>query len=183
MLEAIREGTVTLAFRRWDQARVRAGSTFRTALGVVGVTGVDVIELGGITDNEARQAGYDSRDHLVRELSRRTKGQVYRVGLRFEGADPRSALRTRADFDPEEREQLLAKIARLGAKSADGPWAQRTLQLIASYPATRAAELAAMMGVETPRFKTRVRQLKELGLTESLEIGYRLSPRGKALLE
>lgn len=27
-----------------------------------------------------------------------------------------------------------------------------------------------------------VRQLKELGLTESLEVGYRLSPRGRALL-
>jgi hypothetical protein len=29
----------------------------------------------------------------------------------------------------------------------------------------------------------RVRQLKELGLTESLEVGYRLSPRGRAVLE
>jgi hypothetical protein len=32
-------------------------------------------------------------------------------------------------------------------------------------------------------FKRRVRALKELGLTESLEIGYRLSPRGQELLE
>jgi ribosomal protein S19E (S16A) len=28
-----------------------------------------------------------------------------------------------------------------------------------------------------------VRKLKELGLTESLKIGYRLSPRGRALLD
>jgi ribosomal protein S19E (S16A) len=28
-----------------------------------------------------------------------------------------------------------------------------------------------------------VRKLKELGLTESLEVGYRLSPRGRALLD
>jgi ATP-dependent DNA ligase len=34
-----------------------------------------------------------------------------------------------------------------------------------------------------PRFKRRVRQLKELGLTESLEVGYRLSPRGDAALQ
>lgn len=34
-----------------------------------------------------------------------------------------------------------------------------------------------------PLFKRRVRQLKELGLTESLEVGYRLSPRGRAVLE
>ena len=43
-------------------------------------------------------------------------------------------------------------------------------------------ELAAMMGVDRPRFKQRVRRLKALGLTESLEVGYRLSPRGEAVL-
>jgi hypothetical protein len=32
-------------------------------------------------------------------------------------------------------------------------------------------------------FKRDVRRLKELGLTESLEVGYRLSPRGRAFLE
>ena len=31
-------------------------------------------------------------------------------------------------------------------------------------------------------FKRDVRKLKELGLTESLEIGYRISPRGETLL-
>ena len=31
-------------------------------------------------------------------------------------------------------------------------------------------------------FKLNVRKLKALGLTESLEVGYRLSPRGKSLL-
>jgi hypothetical protein len=31
-------------------------------------------------------------------------------------------------------------------------------------------------------FKADVRKLKELGLTESLEVGYRLSPRGRAVL-
>ena len=32
-------------------------------------------------------------------------------------------------------------------------------------------------------FKVNVRKLKGLGLAESLEVGYRLSPRGRALLE
>jgi hypothetical protein len=36
------------------------------------------------------------------------------------------------------------------------------------------------MGRETLPFKRDVRKLKELGLTESLEVGYRLSPRGRA---
>ena len=38
------------------------------------------------------------------------------------------------------------------------------------------------MGLERVVFKRRVRRLKELGLTESLEVGYRLSPRGEVLL-
>lgn len=33
------------------------------------------------------------------------------------------------------------------------------------------------------KFKQDVRKLKELGLTESLEIGYRLSPRGKSVID
>lgn len=37
--------------------------------------------------------------------------------------------------------------------------------------------------MDRTRFKTNVRKLKGLGLTESLKIGYRLSPRGEAVLK
>ena len=57
------------------------------------------------------------------------------------------------------------------------------LRLIAAHEGTRAADLAAIVGRETVRFKGDVRRLKSLGLTESLEVGYRLSPRGHALLK
>jgi predicted DNA-binding transcriptional regulator YafY len=56
------------------------------------------------------------------------------------------------------------------------------LQVIAERPAVRAAELAAGFGRETQPFKLDVRKLKNLGLTISLERGYRLSPRGQAYL-
>ena len=36
--------------------------------------------------------------------------------------------------------------------------------------------------LDTQPFKRDVRKLKALGLTESLEVGYRLSPRGRAWL-
>jgi hypothetical protein len=102
--------------------------------------------------------------------------------LRYAGPDPRIALRQRQHFLKAEEEELLSTIDRLGAKSAGGRWGLRTLRLIAAHPQTRAARLAEMAGIETLRFKTRVRQLKDLGLTESLDVGYRLSPRGQALL-
>lgn len=44
------------------------------------------------------------------------------------------------------------------------------------------ADLALELGLETLAFERDVRKLKELGLTESLEIGYRLSPRGRAFV-
>ena len=55
-------------------------------------------------------------------------------------------------------------------------------RLIAERPGVRAPDLAASLGRETLPFKRDVRKLKELGLTESLEVGYRLSPRGQAFL-
>ena len=60
-----------------------------------------------------------------------------------------------------------------------GPWTVATLALIAAHPARRAGDLADMVGRERAAFKLDVRKLKALGLTESLEVGYRLSPRGE----
>ncbi len=46
----------------------------------------------------------------------------------------------------------------------------------------RPPDLAAGESLDVPRFKRRVRRLKEMGLTISLDVGYRLSPRGRAFL-
>lgn len=40
----VADGSVTLAFRRWQRADVRVGSRFRTSAGVVEVTSVDVVD-------------------------------------------------------------------------------------------------------------------------------------------
>lgn len=63
-------------------------------------------------------------------------------------------------------------------------WLQgdRGAATLGARPAIRAADLARRLGQETAPFKLNVRKLKELGHTESLEIGYRLSPRGERLL-
>ncbi|MGH3360901.1 MAG: hypothetical protein ACRDOM_00450, partial [Nocardioides sp.] len=64
-----------------------------------------------------------------------------------------------------------------------GAWTRDTLALIDAHPEVRAPDLAARVGRETAEFKRDVRKLKELGLTESLDIGYRLSPRGEAVVD
>lgn len=45
-LEAIAAGSVTLAFRRWDRARVKPGARLRTAVGVVAIDDVRVVAGG-----------------------------------------------------------------------------------------------------------------------------------------
>jgi hypothetical protein len=107
---------------------------------------------------------------------------IFRIGLRRAGADPRIALREADDLSEQVRADLAAALARMDA-AAEAPWTHATLALIAARPATLAARLAADMGLETARFKARVRRLKALGLTESLEVGYRLSPRGRRFLQ
>ena len=58
---------------------------------------------------------------------------------------------------------------------ASGPWTASTLRLVADNPEVRAADLAESVGRDRDSFKTDVRKLKNLGLTESLLVGYRIS--------
>jgi LL-diaminopimelate aminotransferase len=181
--EGIAAGTVDLAFRRWPRARVRPGTKLRTSSGVVAIDAVDVVDEGAITEEDARRAGFASRDELVAELRRHGTDPIHRIELHYAGPDPRVALRERATLDAGERAELDARLGRMDEASASGAWTLPVLELIRDHPATLAAELAAIRGEETQPFKRRVRRLKELGLTESLEKGYCLSPRGRAYLE
>jgi len=182
-LEAIKAAEIDLAFRRWDRPRLRVGTKMRTAIGLVEVTVVQPVELEQITDDDARRAGASTRDELIERLDRRNAGHpAYRIGLRFAGADPRVALRENADLTDDDLTQITQRLERLD-RARDTPWTRATLQLIEGQPETLAAELAEQQGRELHAFKRDVRKLKELGLTESLERGYRLSPRGRVLLE
>jgi len=182
VLVAIRDGSVDLAFRRWERARVLPGSRLRTAVGVLEVGQVEVVERAAIGDDEARRAGFASRDDLLAMLDRRGGGQIHRIELRYAGADPRVELRSRADLTDGELAEVARRLERLDQASRHGPWTKSVLELIAERPEVRAEDLAASMGREKLPFKRDVRKLKELGLTESLNPGYRLSPRGEAVL-
>jgi hypothetical protein len=171
-LDGIADGTIALTFRRWPAPRVRAGSQQRTAIGVIAFDAVERVD--DLTDEEARRAGWASRDAVLRQFARRD-GDLYRIELHLEGPDPRAVLRERMPT-AEELAELRRRIERMG------PWAMDYLHAIAEQPGVRAPDLAAGFGMETRPFKMRVRRLKELGLTESLRIGYRLSPRGEAVL-
>ena len=179
-LAAIRAGTVDLAFRRWAAPRVVVGTRMRTAVGVLVVTSVE--RAGRITAEDARRAGAASVAALREALAARPDDPVWRIGLAWAGPDPREALRETVP-DATELAGILARLDRLDRASAYGAWTRETLDLIDLHPTVRAPDLAARVGRETADFKKDVRKLKELGLTESLDIGYRLSPRGRAVVD
>jgi hypothetical protein len=173
---AIKAGTIDTQFRRWSRPTVKTGGTLTNEWGVLAIDAVEPVELADITDDDLHRCGTATRAELESYLA--PEGQLYRVRLHYAGEDPRIALR---ESLPDESE--LAVLAKKLTKM-DGaePWTLTTLSLIEEFPDKRAASLAKKRGMDQLPFKVQVRKLKALGLTESLEIGYRLSPRGAATL-
>lgn len=167
------DGTVTVAFRRWKRPTVKDGGTLQSPGGLLAIDEVVRIELDEITDTDARAAGCADVSDAIGEL--RPDGDLYRIRFRRVGDDPRKVLRDQTDLSAAEATRLLALGRRL-------EWAGPVLRLIAEHPGTVSTDLAERLGMERLAFKQRVRRLKAEGLTESLKIGYRLSPRGEALL-
>ena len=181
-LDGIGKGTITLAFRKWRRPSVKSGGTLLTAVGQLHIASVSEIALKEISKADAKRAGYESLDALVEELSRYDEGKLYRIELGGLNTDPRIALRQKKVPSRQEYSAMRDRLRRFDAHSADGPWTRRTLELIRAHPGVRAGDLCDLIGQEKMRFKGNVRKLKGMGLTESLEIDYRLSPRGNALL-
>lgn len=182
-LDGIRDGAITLAFRRWRKPSVRAGGTLLTAIGQLEIVAVDEVALTRISDSDARRAGYATRDELLAELQVRDEGKVYRIELGTLRPDPRVALREAGELADDERGDLAKRMQRFDASAPDGPWTRKTLEIIRTHPGRRAGDLCLLVGQEQMPFKVNVRKLKALGLTESLEVGYRLSPRGASFLQ
>lgn len=183
ILEKIIVGEITLIFRCWKRASVRAGGTQMTQKGVLGIDAVDVIAENRITDAEAKAAGFISRDELLASMLPDAGLDIYRIRVRFIGEDPRKALRNNDKLSKAELDEIIAKLRKLDAGSQRGNWTQMYLQMIQDRPNTHAAILAESISLDIPHFKPWVRKLKALGLTESLRPGYRLSPRGDKVLD
>ena len=180
------DGSVTVAYRRWLRPTVKAGGTLHAAGVLLAIDAVTPVDESDITEEDARLAGFatlaELRDALRDEREDRDRRRLYRVDFHDAGPDPRHALREDAALDDAARAELDRRLARLDNASSRGPWTSTVLHVIAQSPGTRAPDLAASLGRDTLTFKTDVRKLKALGLTESLTIGYRLSPRGRAYL-
>lgn len=179
----IQDGSITVMFRRWKRRQVTAGGTYRTAAGRIVVDEVTKVSPSRIRRADALAAGYSSVAEAVADLRGTAGDPVFLLRLRpASDEDPRATLANDADLSTEDVETITARLARLDGASSHGPWTGETLAIIQKHPAVRAGDLAAELGREMLPFKLDVRKLKNLGLTLSLEVGYRLSPRGEAYL-
>jgi hypothetical protein len=179
----IHDGTITLAFRRWRRCQVVAGHQYRTGLGMALAEAVDVVEPAQITPAQARDAGFGSVQDLVGDLRGDPALPLYRVRFRpLNAPDPRNELAATATLTDSDAAAISARLERMDRASKRGPWTMQVLTQIASQPGVSSAILAPQLDWERPDFKLHVRRLKELGLTISLDVGYRISPRGAAYL-
>ncbi len=191
----IADGSITRTFRAWKTPRVSVGKRYRIgSIGSIEVESVDAVSIGSLRDADAKRAGFSSKAELVEFLcagSRTRVGaragldsrsKVFRVVFHHVGqvADPRVALRARTSAAAVD--EARARLERMDARSPRGPWTRQVLKLIGDKPHTAASKLAPRLGRETLPFKTDVRKLKALGLTISHEVGYELSPLGRAVM-
>src|SRR5215212_6360957 len=152
-LDGIRAGEITLAFRRWDRPRTRAGGRQRTMIGELAIDSVEPVDRGTIGGADAARAGHASLEELFGELDARGEAQIWRIELHWAGEDPRRSLREQADLDDAELERLRGRLERFDQASRHGAWTRQTLQLIADHPELRAEDLAALVGREKLPFK------------------------------
>ena len=177
------DGSITVTFRMWTRPQAKSGGRYRVAGMLLEATQVREVPVKSITNADARAAGEaDLRALLGRLGDPSPDDTAWRVDLRHIGVDDRIVRRSNDALSDDDIDALRARLDRLDRAGAT-PWTQLTLQLIAMHPGVVSTTLALQIGQERPAFKLNVRKLKEMGLTESLDVGYRLSPRGQALLQ
>lgn len=174
ILDAIAGGRVSLVFRRWPRAVLAAGDLMPSPLGPLRVEGAEVVNAGGLTPEDAREAGFADVAALIASLGAET-APIYRIRLRLadetdgEGLGPHALKALRRRLDRHDR-------------ADDAPWTRALLRAIAAAPGTPVAEIAAANTTPLPAFRRNVARLTELGLVEASGKGYALSRRGEDFL-
>ena len=181
ILKKIKSGEINTVFRTWKKPRVLQGTNFHTAIGQMQIDSIEELSKDSLKDKDLIGSDLKNLNSLLKSVGSR-EGKLYKIRLSYVGEDPRKAL-AQKQLDEEEFENVLTKLSKMDRLSHSGNWTRSTLEIIKANPAKRAPDLAKELGLEKDPFKRNVRKLKGLGLTQSLKVGYRLSPRGHSYLE
>lgn len=181
--EAVTAGALTVTFRLWKRPHAKVGGRYGVGPVVVEVDAIDLVPFGAITRADVRRSGATDREALRRRAAHAgpidDDTVLYRVAFHVVGArEPKP----RVVADTTAVAAACVRLDRMDARAVGGPWTRDLLALIGERPGTVSAELATRLGRERAALKADVRRLKALGLTESLEVGYRLTRLGKAVV-
>ncbi len=187
--EGLVNGSITLTFRLWPKARVKPGTRYRChPIGVLEVDAVERIRVREISKPDSLRAGFPDRTSLLDYLQKFSSEpltddmEIFRVALHYGGEGDFVPLAKESELSGESFAALSEKLQKMDSSSGK-LWTHETLCLIESHPRIAASRLAKMVQRETQPFKANVVKLKKLGLTQSFEIGYELTPRGRVFLE
>lgn len=181
--ERIRSGDVRCTVRIWQRPRVKVGGRYALGDGAVVVDRIHETRLDDVTPALARQCGFASLVDLLKTAKHGAGERVFVIDFHYDG-------KAKARLEPATQMVSAAELARVAERldamdrrAKGGPWTEATLRAIGARPGVPAAKLARSLGRPRDELKRDVRKLKNIGLTFSLEIGYRLTPKGEALLE
>ena len=180
--EAIAAGQITVTFRLWKRLHAKVGGQYTVGPVVIEVDSIEMIPFHAVTKRDIKLAGASSRDALRERAAHAgpidDDTLVYRIEFHVVGA---KSTRTATPFDDDHVALVNTKLDAMDARSKADAWTRVTLRLIAEHEAMVSTDLAAQMHRPRMEFKADVRKLRALGLTESLEVGYRLTPLGRRI--
>jgi hypothetical protein len=182
-LNGIKKGAITLAFRKWQKPAVKAGTLIHTAIGLVAIKSITPILESDITEVDAINAGFGSKENLLQSFPQNSNGIIYRMEVCYHSEDPRINLREQTSLSEQEFSDLLKKLQSLDKHSKKGDWTRQVLLAIKDNPNLHAIGIASLTGFEKEWLKLNIRKLKNLGLSISHTVGYELSPKGKVMIQ
>jgi hypothetical protein len=180
--ERIRSGEIRCTVRIWQRPHVRVGGRYALGAGAIVVERIHEARLDDITAALARRCGFPSLVDLLKTAKHGPGERVFVIDFHYDGKANASPKPETAVVSAEALAELVRRLEAMDRRSKIGAWTLATLRAIETRPGVLAAKLARSLGRPRDELKRDVRKLKNLGLTFSLEIGYRLTPKGKELL-
>jgi hypothetical protein len=182
--DAIANGEVTLTVRLWKRPHAKVGGRYNVGAVVIEVERIDLVPFSSINARDVRRAGSPDRESLRARAAHAGPIEddtlLYRIEFRVVDAACRAAPLA---VTAESMMAVSAKLDAIDRRSSRGPWTRAALALIGANPGVVSTVLAETVGRPRAEFKQDVRRLKALGLTESLEVGYRLTSLGEAVAD
>jgi hypothetical protein len=180
--ERIRTGEISCTVRFWLRPRVKVNGRYALGGGAIVVDRIREGRIDDITPALARRCGFSSVFDALKTAKHGAGERVFVIDFHYDGNASARAKPSTDAVSADELAKLVERLAAMDSRSRGGAWTGATLRAIAARPAVLAAKLASALGRPRDEFKRDVRKLKNLGFTFSLEIGYRLTPKGEALL-